>query len=355
MTVVKDLLINASAPYHAYVGSGLLRTVGARLQSLSPFPASVMVVTDTHVAPLYLEAVKASIRGCAVHTHIFPAGEEHKTPETVFGMVRAMAQAELTRSDLVLALGGGVAGDMAGFDAAVYLRGIRFVQLPTTLLCAVDASVGGKTAVDLPEGKNLMGAFHQPSMVICDPDTFATLPEARIADGAAEMVKHGVIADAGLFGLMAGGEWRKDMADAVARNMEIKRRFVTEDEHDSGQRQLLNFGHTIGHALEARSGFTLSHGQAVAIGMVMETRAARRMGLTGLDEAVLMRALEANGLPVSAQTTADSLLAYTLRDKKRSSAGITVAVPEAIGKAHLRTLTLDDFRQYLNAACETEF
>ena len=352
--MVKDLLINASAPYHAYVGSGLLRTIGNRLQSLSPFPSSVMVVTDAHVAPLYLESVKASIRGCAVHTHIFPAGEEHKTPETVFGMVRAMAQAELTRSDLVLALGGGVTGDMAGFAAAVYLRGIRFVQVPTTLLCAVDASVGGKTAVDLPEGKNLMGAFHQPSMVICDPDTFATLPEARIADGAAEMVKHGVIADAGLFVLMAGGEWRKDMADAVARNMEIKRRFVAEDEHDSGQRQLLNFGHTIGHALEARSGFTLSHGQAVAIGMVMETRAARRMGLTGLDEAVLMRALEANGLPVSAQTTADSLLAYTLRDKKRSSAGITVAVPEAIGKAHLRTLALADFGQYLNAACETE-
>ena len=354
MTVVKDLLINASAPYHAYVGSGLLRTVGTRLQSLSPSPASVMIVTDTHVAPLYLEAVKVSLGGCAVHTHIFPAGEEHKTPETVIGMVRTMAQAELTRSDLVLALGGGVAGDMAGFAAAVYLRGIRFVQVPTTLLCAVDASVGGKTAVDLPEGKNLMGAFHQPSMVICDPDTFATLPEARMADGAAEMIKHGMIADAGLFGLMAGGGWRKDMADAIARNIEIKRRFVAADERDSGQRQLLNFGHTIGHALEARSGFTLSHGQAVAIGMVMETRAARRMGLTDLDEAVLMRALEANGLPVSARESADSLRAYALRDKKRSSAGITVAVPDAIGEAHLCTLRPADFERYLIAGCESE-
>ena len=351
---MKDLLINASTPYHAYVGTGLIREIGTYLRSLSPSPVSVMIATDTNVAPLYLDTIRQSLDGFTVYTHIFPAGEEHKTPESVISMVRSMAQTEMTRSDLVLALGGGVVGDMAGFAAAVYLRGIRFVQIPTTLLCAVDASVGGKTAVDLPEGKNMMGAFHQPSMVICDPDTFATLPDERIADGTAEMIKHGAIADAELFKLMAGGEWQQNMAQAIAWNMDIKRRFVVEDEHDKGLRQMLNFGHTIGHALEAQSRFAFSHGQAVAIGMVMETRAARRMGLTDLAETVLIRALEANGLPTLSQATAEELIPFALRDKKRSSAGTTVVVPDAIGSAHLTTLNQAAFETYLRMACINE-
>ena len=350
---MKDILIDTAKPYHALVGAGLLGQVAERLDGLSPRPARVMVVTDSHVAPLYLEQLAASLASAyQVCTHIVPAGEGYKTPETLIGIVRAMAEAELTRSDLILALGGGVVGDMAGFASAVYQRGMRFVQLPTTLLCAVDASVGGKTAVDLPEGKNLMGAFHQPSAVICDTDTFRTLSDARWSDGASEMIKHGMIADAQLFERMRTGVWRNDIVSAVADNISIKRSFVVGDERDQGRRQLLNFGHTIGHAIEVLSGYQLSHGQAVAIGMVMETRAAHRLGLTAQTEAPLLEALASNGLPCSASAAPEEILRYALHDKKRQTAGIAVAVPDAAGMAHLETLDIATFRRYVFAGVE---
>ena len=346
---MKDILIPTANPYHVLVGPGLLDAAGEALRSLSPRPGTLMIVTDTNVAPLYLERLTAALVGFDVRTCAVEAGEAHKNPETLLTVLRTMAAAELTRSDLVLALGGGVVGDMAGFASAVYQRGMRFVQLPTTLLSAVDASVGGKTAVDLPEGKNLIGAFHQPSLVLCDTDTFDTLPDLRWADGAAEMVKHGMIADSGLFGLMEAGAWRRDVPGAVARNVEIKRGFVVGDERDQGQRQLLNFGHTIGHAVEAWSRFTLSHGQAVAIGMVMETRAARILGLSEVREDRLAAALRANGLPTGTDAPADRLLAFALRDKKRRTDSVTVAVPVSYGQARLVRLGLDELARFIEA------
>ena len=196
-----------------------------------------MIVTDSNVGPLYAERAAQSLPGQAVYTHTVPAGEEHKTPETLLGILRDMAQHQLTRTDIVIALGGGVIGDMAGFASAVYQRGIRFIQCPTTLLSAVDASVGGKTAVDLPEGKNLIGAFHQPSMVVCDMDTFNTLPAKRISDGTAEIIKHAVIADKALFLKMQELSWKDELENILARNVEIKRSFVLGDECDRGKRQ----------------------------------------------------------------------------------------------------------------------
>ena len=346
---MKELLIDTQAPYRVLIGAGLLGQLGGLLTDLAPKPRTVLVVTDTNVGPLYAERALAALGGFRTAVHTVPAGEAYKTPETLMGILHAMAREGLTRSDLVLTLGGGVVGDMAGFAAAVYQRGMRFVQCPTTLLSAVDASVGGKTAVDLPEGKNMIGAFHQPSLVVFDPDTLKTLPEERISDGAAEMVKHAVIADSALFERLRTPGWRVDIASLVARNVEIKRSFVVGDERDRRQRQLLNFGHTIGHAVEAWSGFTLSHGQAVAIGMVMETRAARRLGLTDQDEAPIAEALAANGLPTMTDALAGEILRFALHDKKRQGAGVTVAVPVRIGEARLQELDVPAFERYIAA------
>ncbi len=345
-----EIRIDTASPYRVMIGSGLLEEADKYIQKLEKIPESVVVVTDTNVGPLYADRILDALEDFHPSLYTVPAGEENKTPDTLISIVRALVQHGLTRSDLVIALGGGVVGDMAGFASAIYLRGIRFVQCPTTLLSAVDASVGGKTAVDLPEGKNLVGAFHQPSMVICDTDTFKTLPEIRIADGAAEMIKHAMIADTPLLEQMRDPGWKIHIEETVARNIEIKRSFVLGDEKDQGKRQMLNFGHTIGHAIEAWSGFRLTHGQAVAIGMVMETRAARKLGFTDMDENELIRVLEANHLPVTAAAPADQILHFALHDKKRQSKGINVVIPRKTGQAELRTLDPEQFKQYIGAA-----
>ena len=340
--------IPTEKPYEVLIGRGLLASLGERL-ALAHRPCRAVVVTDSTVAPLYLDRALESLKkaGFSASSYVMPAGEEHKSAETFLDIQRFLIRTELTRSDLLVALGGGVVGDMTGFCAATYQRGIPFVQVPTTLLCAVDASVGGKTAIDLPEGKNMVGAFHQPLLVLCDTETFDTLPGLRWQDGAAEMLKHGVLADGEMFRLLSSGVWRERMEELVQRNVEIKRSFVVGDEKDRGKRQLLNFGHTIGHAVEWLSGFTLSHGQAVAVGMVAETRAARKMGLTKLDEAVILRGARANGLPVSFPAFAGDITAAVLRDKKRTGGALGVCVPLRLGEAGLHMLPLEQLRDYV--------
>ncbi len=348
---MKELLINTDEPYRVLVGRGLLRDMGQWLRAAGAPAARALIVTDTHVGPLYAQTVADALSAgdCAADIFTVPAGEEYKTPETLISICRELARLEYTRRDLVVALGGGVVGDMAGFASAVYQRGMRFVQCPTTLLSAVDASVGGKTAVDLPEGKNMIGAFHQPSLVVCDTGTFATLPPQRMSDGAAEIIKHAAIADEALFAQMRSEDWQRTPDDIVARNVAIKRSFVIGDERDQGKRQMLNFGHTIGHAVEAWSGYTLSHGQSVAIGMVMEMRAARRLGLSGVHEAPMVEALRANHLPVSTEATPEVLLRYALHDKKRQQRQISLTVLREWGKAELVSVELDDFLRFIEA------
>ena len=250
------------------------------------------------------------------------------------------AERELTRADFVVALGGGVVGDLAGFAAACYMRGIDCVQAPTTLLAAVDSSVGGKTAVDLPMGKNLVGAFHQPKLVLCDTDVIAKLPQPLLRDGAAEMIKCGVLRDEELFRAMADGSWRNDLEDAIARCVSIKRDYVDEDEFDNGARQFLNLGHTFGHAVEKSTGFTLSHGQCVAIGMVMAFRAA------GVPEDELLRALENCGLPTASPCGLDELCAAAMLDKKRRGGAVTLVLPEKIGKCALKRVPVAELRDW---------
>ena len=340
--------IPTGAPYQVRIGEGLLSLLGEETERVHR-PCRAVVITESNVAPLYLDRALDSLRqaGFEAEGFVFPAGEEHKTVDTYIAIQRKLVQLGLTREDLLVALGGGVTGDMTGFAAATYQRGIPFVQVPTTLLCAVDASVGGKTAIDLPEGKNMVGAFHQPILVLCDPDTFRTLPEQRWQDGAAEMLKHGVIADGDLFRRLKEGRWREDAAELVERNVAIKRSFVVGDEKDRGKRQLLNFGHTIGHAVEALSHFSLSHGQAVAIGMIAETRAARRMGWTELNEEILLEAAEKNGLPTRTEYTPGQVLDIALRDKKRRSDTLGVVVPLGLGAARLEQVPVNLLPEYL--------
>ena len=274
--------------------------------------------------------------GFAVRKYVFPHGESSKNWQMLGDILEYMAGEQLTRGDIVVALGGGVTGDMAGFAAAVYARGIRFVQIPTTLLAAVDSSVGGKTAVDLTAAKNLAGAFCQPSLVLIDCDVLETLPEELIADGAAEIIKYGVLADKELFDLMKQGGLMENLEEIVEKCVSIKRDVVAEDEFDNGKRQLLNLGHTLGHAVEKNSGFTLSHGKCVSIGMVLIAGAAWRRGYTKKNLAPLIaEAARAYGLPTETDCPPEEIARTALVDKKRRGGSITLVVPREIGECEL--------------------
>ena len=246
-----------------------------------------------------------------------------------------------------MALGGGVTGDMAGFAAAVYCRGIRFIQMPTTLLAAVDSSVGGKTAVDLRAGKNLAGAFHQPALVMTDTDIIRALPAETLACGAAEVIKHGVLFDPGLCERVAKGGWHDDMEAVIARNVELKRDVVVGDEFDTGKRSLLNLGHTFGHAIEQCSGLSVSHGQGVATGMLMAACAARCP-----DDMVgrLAGCIRANGLSTHCDYPAQALAAAALNDKKRAGGMLTLVLPETIGRCRLQRIPVDELKDWFERA-----
>ena len=349
---MQTISIPTSQPYFAHVGSGLLSRCGELTASITNARVCA-VITDTHVAPLYAESVCTSLHhaGFTVHVYTIPSGESHKTLSSCAEILSFFAQIALTRTDLVVALGGGVVGDMAGFCAAIYQRGIDFIQIPTTLLAACDASVGGKTAVDLPEGKNLAGAFHQPRLVICDTDTFRTLPQEVFVDGTAEIIKHAFISDISLVQYLLEHNIRENMETIVRRNIEIKAAVVSADEREHGQRKLLNFGHTLGHAIEKCSGFQIPHGSAVAIGMVLVIRAAQRLGYTPPDTLdKVIQLLHRFGLPCECPYRSDLLYSAAIADKKRTGNSIDIVILREIGKASIVRLTLDEFRSFVEAA-----
>ena len=333
------ITVPATRPYQVTIGRGLLSRAGECIGQLFP-RRSVAVVSDDTVFALYGQTVMHSLEasGCTPCSFVFEHGEASKNLTTYSRLMEFLARSRLTRADVVAALGGGVTGDLAGFAAATYLRGIAAVQLPTTLLAAVDSSVGGKTAVNLPQGKNLAGAFHLPAAVFCDCAAFDSLPEHIVRDGCAEVLKYGMICDAELLRLAKTPDVCKSEA-VIERCMRIKSRITAADEHDTGQRQLLNFGHTIGHAIEACSGFSCSHGQAVAAGMAYITRAAARMGLCREEcAAELESTLRAFGLPVSTSIPARALFEAALSDKKCTGQDITLVLPQAVGQCVLKTM-----------------
>lgn len=341
--------IRASRSYEVKVSRGLLDTLGAETAALLK-GRTAAIVSDSNVAPLYLDKTKASLEqaGFRVCSFVFPAGEASKDGQTYLELLEFLAEHQITRSDGLVALGGGVVGDLTGFAAATFLRGVNFIQIPTTLLAAVDASVGGKTAIDLKKGKNLAGAFYQPRLVLCDLNTLDTLPAEIFADGCAEVIKYGMIGDPDLLDLLETTDFQKDPEEIVARCVAQKRDLVEQDEFDTGVRQLLNLGHTIGHGIEACSGYQLSHGKAVAIGMTLITRAAVAFGLCPAEALPRLQSLlKKYHLPDAADYETQALYEKTLSDKKRIGSTIRLVVPTAWGKSQLHQVAVSDLLQWI--------
>lgn len=350
---MRTVHVAAGKPYDVYIERGLLDEAGQYLLNVLARACKAAILTDDNVDRLYGEQVQISLEkaGFQVCRFAIPHGEESKNLTIWADMLDFLAGNQLTRADVIVALGGGVVGDMAGFAASAYLRGIPFMQIPTTLLAMVDSSVGGKNAVNLPAGKNLVGAFYQPCVVLCDPDTLWTLTPEILADGVAETIKYGVLNDEALFEQLKDGHWHAEILPVIETCVRAKARLVKEDERDTGSRQLLNLGHTLGHAIEKCSDFAISHGHAVAIGMVYAARMAVHLGLCDPAEVDRLKAaLTANHLPVSAPYGANDLCAVALSDKKRSGSTITYVLPHRIGDCRLHKLPVADLPSLIEQA-----
>jgi 3-dehydroquinate synthase len=344
VTVHVPIREDRDASYDILIGRGLLAELPRHLAARCP-AAAYAVVSDTHVGPLYGEAVTATLARAGLRAELltFPAGESSKNRDTWATLCDRLLAGHFGRDAAVVALGGGVVGDLAGFVAATYLRGIPYVQAPTSLLAMIDSSIGGKTGIDVPAGKNLVGAFLQPRFVIADLDVLATLPPPQVAAGMAEALKHGVIADADYFALLeresdaAAARHGAVLQEVVRRSVEIKAAVVARDERESGVRAVLNFGHTVAHAIEALAGFTASHGEAVAIGMVIEARLGEALGVTTAGTANrIAAALARHHLPRALPRAARpaELLNAMRTDKKVRAAEIRFALPARVGAMH---------------------
>lgn len=335
---MRSIHIKASCEYDVLVERGLLDRAGELLREVSA-PGMAAIVSDDTVYALYGErTVKALEKaGYRVHSFTFPAGEGSKNLSTYADVLHFLGEHRFSRSDVVVALGGGVVGDLAGFAAATYQRGMGFAQIPTTLLAAVDSSVGGKTAVDLPTGKNLVGAFHQPRLVVCDLSLLDTLPERELRCGAAEALKTAILFDPELFEHFRQRGLGFDRERVVAACVRHKRDVVCADERDNGRRQLLNLGHTIGHAVEACSGFSVLHGEAVAVGTCIMARLFAR------DADAICEAFAALGLPTDTDLPTEALALPMRSDKKRRGDALTLVVPHGVGDCTLETVPFEDF------------
>lgn len=340
---MRKVRVDASRSYDILIEKGILKNAGRETANVVA-PCAVAILTDSNVDALYADTLERSLKdaGFSPKKFVIKAGEESKSPEKYIAFLSFLAQNHITRSDCIFALGGGVVGDLAGFAAATYLRGIRFIQIPTTLLAMVDSSVGGKTAIDIHEGKNLVGAFYQPSLVLCDPDTLFTLQENVFADGCAEVIKYGIISDKPLFEKLKS-PIKDNIEDIIERCVKDKRDVVVADERDTGVRQLLNLGHTAAHSIEILSDFDISHGSAVAIGTAIISRSAYARGIcpqNDLNEIISM--LESYSLPTQCPFGAKELADIALGDKKRSGSCINLIIPHAIGNCKIEKTKIED-------------
>lgn len=343
---------------HAYdieIAAGLLPQVGAKVAKLLPKARKAAIISDTNVAPLYADKLQKSLEdaGLAVCQIIIKAGEQSKNMQVLSDVLEQLAASGMTRSDVVLTLGGGVVGDLGGFAAASFMRGVAFVQIPTSLLAQIDSSVGGKVAVDLKAGKNLAGAFYQPKAVFIDTELLATLSTRFLHDGLAEAIKYGCIKDAALFEKIAAyaddDALLADIGSIVAACCAIKARIVEQDEFDTGLRMLLNFGHTLGHAVEQHFGYShFTHGEGVAIGMYQLTARTEAMGLTPQGTAERIRAvLTKYSLPCDAGVEKSLLLDTMAKDKKKNGNSITLIVLKQLGEGALQKIDWQSVPEYL--------
>ncbi|MBE7040184.1 MAG: 3-dehydroquinate synthase [Ruminococcaceae bacterium] len=342
--------INASKPYDVFIERGLLKKAG-KLASNIISPSKALIVTDDIVDSLYSKTLEDSLNesGFGTYKFVFKNGETSKNIETFSEILNYMAEIKMTRNDVVFALGGGVTGDLSGFAAASYMRGIKFVQIPTTFLAAVDSSVGGKCGINLKNGKNLAGAFHQPSIVLCDPNTFKTLPLDVLSDGISEAIKSGIIKDSSLFFKFRDGSYIDNLDSIVSACVKIKGNIIENDEFEGGMRKLLNLGHTVGHAVEKCSNYKISHGHAISIGMAVAAKSAEKSGLSKEGTAdEIITTLKRCSLPVSCEFTADKLTEVILNDKKRIDNKVTFVLPESIGNCIMHDIEICDIKDFIS-------
>lgn len=348
---MNTVVVSASNTYQVQIGSGLYANLGTTARQLSD-AKKVAIISDSNVWPLYGKLISSNLLGAGFEVihYVFSAGESSKNGETYLSILNFLAESKFTRSDLLIALGGGVVGDITGFAAATYLRGVKYIQIPTTLLSMVDSSVGGKTAIDLPAGKNLAGAFYQPSLVLCDTDALKTLPESIFSEGCAEVIKYAILYDRTLFEHLEDTGLHFNRESVITRCIELKRDVVADDEFDRGSRQMLNLGHTVGHGIEAGSDYTISHGASVAIGTAIVTRAAVKLGFCAQETCDRIQKILQN-FQLSSTTDIDGTVIYknALSDKKRSGDTINLIVPKEIGKCFIHKVSLDEMKTFIEA------
>ena len=348
--------VRASKEYNVEIGDGIVSKLGEMTKAVCPKAIKALIVSETNVAALYLDAVKAQLEGAGleVTAYVFEAGEKSKNINEIAGMWNKMAEAGFTRTDIVVGLGGGVTTDMAGFAAATFLRGIDVIQVPTSLLAMVDASVGGKTGIDIPMGKNQVGAFWQPSLVLEDTSFLKTLPDDVFTEGMGEVTKYAFIMDEKLLDLLEkqNGNIRDDAAvleNVIGMCVSDKAEIINEDETDNGRRQILNFGHTAGHVIERDSGFTKPHGICVAKGMGIFMDACVKAGTLSAEDAKRMKDLLAMyKLPVSDEITAEDIVKGAMNDKKKRGNTLSVILVNKIGKAEIKKMTAEEFLKFLS-------
>ena len=344
----KKIRVRAGDGYDFIIGDGLLANVGELAASVMNADR-IALFTDSTVGPLFADAVEERLRRARFETcrFVFEAGERSKNIATTAEFLDFMAEHDLTRGDAVVALGGGVTGDMGGFAASIYQRGIKFMQIPTTVLAAVDSSVGGKTGVDTKYGKNLTGTFWQPSLVLCDTDTFEELSEDEILCGYAEVIKSAAIRGPRIFKDLEEGKFRTAMPDIIARCVNIKSDVVAEDERESGVRRILNFGHTMAHSIELKSDYGISHGKAVAIGMLMVTKASESRGMTekGTYDR-LYNLIRREGYQTETEIPLEELCEAARHDKKTSGDAISIVYLDRIGSAKTEKVKLKDLYEF---------
>ncbi len=343
--------VDTSKKYDVIIGRGLLDTAGEQISRLIK-PSKALIVTDDNVAPLYLGRLETSLKTSGFETvsFVIPNGEASKNADNLIKILNFAAENRLTRSDIVIALGGGVVGDLAGFAAAVYLRGVKLIQIPTTLLSAVDSSVGGKTAIDLDAGKNLAGAFYQPSLVLCDYTALDTLTDEFLIDGMGEVIKYALLGNTELLDHLTQRGKDLDYEYVITECVKMKRDVVCADEFDTGRRMTLNLGHTVGHAIEAANGYTLSHGRCVAAGMAIITLAAVKNGVCDIEVYNrIIDVLEKFGLPTSTPLDFDTLFDIMTADKKIMNGGITLTIPTRLGECIMKKMSLDEFKNFIKA------
>lgn len=350
---MKKITVHASRQYDIVIGNGLLTQIGALAAPLVTGRRAV-IVSDTNVLLHYGDAITNSLIAAGFTAEIYgiPAGEEYKNLDTYADILNFLAENLLCRDDLLISLGGGVVGDLTGFVAATYLRGIAYIQIPTTLLAMVDSSVGGKTAINLPCGKNLAGAFYQPHLVLCDTATLSSLPQEFFLDGCAEVIKYGVLFDKFLFQQLLEDGPDFDRETVIARCIEWKSRIVGSDEFETGERKLLNLGHTFAHAIEQRSAYTIHHGYAVAIGIAIAGRCAENLGLCPKETvnqilSVLMRFRLPDACPYPSQ----ELYSTIIHDKKRHEAHMDLILPLQIGHSRIVPVELKELLTIMEAGC----